>query len=216
MIMPFLIHIIHGLEQMIQAVIFDIGGVLIRTEDHAPRRRLETQLGLEPGAAEYIVFNSADGLRTQRGEFSEEENWQRVQRELKLSDTDLALFRREFWAGDTLDGALVDYIRRLHGRYQTAIISNAMPGLMTLVTGKYPIADAFDVIIGSGDVRVTKPDPTIYRLALDKLGRQPDEAIFVDDSLPNIEGARAVGLHVIHYRRGINLPAALAAHGVVP
>jgi epoxide hydrolase-like predicted phosphatase len=201
---------------MIQAIVFDIGGVLIRTEDHAPRRRLEEQLGLAPGAAEYILLNSADGLRTQRGEFSEEENWHRIQRELNLSDANLARFRREFWAGDKLDEALVDYIRRLHRRYQTAIISNAMPGLMTLVTGKYPMADAFDVIVGSGDVKVTKPDPAIYHLTLARLGRLPAEAIFIDDSLPNVEGARAVGMHAIHYTRDMDLPAALAAHGVLP
>ena len=199
---------------MIQAIIFDIGGVLIRTEDHEPRRRLEQRLGLAPGAAEYIVFNSESGLRTQRGEFTEEENWLRVQRELNLSDGDLADFRREFWGGDKLDGELIDYIRRLHGRYQTAIISNALPGLMTLVTGKYPIADAFDVIVGSGDVKVAKPDPAIYRLALEQLGRQPAEAVFIDDSLPNIQGALAVGLHTIHYTRGTDIPAALAEFGV--
>ena len=177
-------------------------------------RRLEQRLGLAPGAAEYIVFNSESGLRTQRGEFTEEENWLRVQRELNLSDGDLADFRREFWGGDKLDGELIDYIRRLHGHYQTAIISNALPGLMTLVTGKYPIADAFDVIVGSGDVKVAKPDPAIYRLALEQLGRQPAEAVFIDDSLPNIQGALAVGLHTIHYTRGTDIPAALAEFGV--
>jgi glucose-1-phosphatase len=199
---------------MIQAIIFDIGGVLVRTEDYEPRRQLEQRLGLTPGAAEYIVFNSESGLRTQRGEFTEEENWLRVQRELSLSDGDLADFRREFWGGDKLDGELIDYIRRLHGRYQTAIISNALPGLMTLVTGKYPIADAFDVIVGSGDVKVAKPDPAIYRLTLKQLGRQPAEAIFIDDSLPNIQGAQAVGLHTIHYTRGVDIPAALVEYGV--
>jgi epoxide hydrolase-like predicted phosphatase len=199
---------------MIQAIIFDIGGVLIRTEDQEPRRRLEERFGLAAGAAEFIVLNSEDGLRTQRGEFTEEENWRRVQRELNLSAADLADFRREFWAGDKLDTALIDYIRRLHARYQTAIISNAMPGLMTLVNGKYPIADAFDVIVGSGDVKVAKPDPAIYLLTLEKLGRAPSEAIFIDDSLRNIQGAQAVGLHTIHYTRGVDIPAALAAHGV--
>jgi glucose-1-phosphatase len=199
---------------MIQAVIFDIGGVLIRTEDHEPRRRLEQRLGLAPGAAEFVVFNSEAGLRTQRGEFTEEENWQRVQRELNLSDGDIDDFRRQFWAGDKLDAELIDYIRRLHSRYQTAIISNAMPGLMTLVTGKYSIADAFDVIVGSGDVKLAKPDPAIYHLTLQQLGRQPDEAIFVDDSLPNILGAQAVGLHTVHYTPGANIPAALATYGV--
>jgi glucose-1-phosphatase len=199
---------------MIQAVIFDIGGVLVRTDDHEPRRRLEQRLGLAPGAAEFVVFNSEAGLRTQRGELTEEENWLRVQRELNLSDGDIDDFRREFWAGDKLDAELIDYIRRLHSRYQTAIISNAMPGLMTVVTGKYPIADAFDVIVGSGDVKLAKPDPAIYRLTLQQLGRQPEEAIFVDDSLPNIQGAQAVGLHTIHYTRGANIPAVLATYGV--
>jgi epoxide hydrolase-like predicted phosphatase len=196
---------------MIQAIIFDIGGVLIRTEDQGPRRRIEERLGLEAGAAEFIVFNSEGGRATQRGEFSEEENWRRVQAELRLSDDDLALFRAEFWAGDQLDTALIDYIRGLRPRYQTAIISNAMPGLLTLLTGKHPIADAFDVIIGSGDAGIAKPDAAIYQLALDKLGRQPQEAIFIDDSLRNVQGARAVGLHTIHYTAGMNLIAELEA-----
>jgi glucose-1-phosphatase len=199
---------------MIQVIIFDIGGVLIRTEDQEPRRQIEQRLGLAPGAAEFIVFNSESGLRTQRGEFTEEENWLRVQRELNLSDNDLSDFRREFWAGDKLDCELINYIRRLHGRYQTAIISNAMPGLMTLVTGKYPIADAFDVIVGSGDVKVAKPDPAIFQLTLEQLGRRPAEAIFIDDSLTNIQGAQAAGLHTIHYTRGVDVPAALAQYGI--
>ena len=202
---------------MIQAVVFDIGGVLIRTLDHTPRRRMEERFGLAPGDAEYIVFNSEGGLATQRGVFTEEQNWRRVQAELGLSDDDLALFREAFWAGDKLDTALIETIRSLRPRYQTAIISNAMPGLMTLLTGKHPIADAFDVIIGSGDVGVTKPDPAIYWLALDQLGRRPEEAVFIDDSLRNVEGARAVGMHAIHYLPGMNLiaelDALLHAHG---
>ncbi len=199
---------------MIQALIFDIGGVLLRTQDHAPRRRIEERFGLMPGGAEFVVFNSDGGLRTQRGEFSEEENWRRVQRELALSDSDLAFFRREFWAGDQFDRPLIDAIRRLHSRYQTAIISNAMPGLMTLLTGKHPIADAFDVIIGSGDVKLAKPDAAIYHLALAQLGRRPQEALFIDDSAANIAGARAVGLQTIHYLPGMDLVAELAALGV--
>jgi len=196
---------------MIQAVIFDIGGVLIRTVDHSPRRRIEERFGLAPGDAEFIVFNSEGGRATQRGAFTEEQNWRRVQTELGLSDDDLALFRQEFWAGDKLDTALIDYIRGLRPRRQTAIISNAMPGLMTLLTGKHPIADAFDVIIGSGDVGVAKPDPAIYHMALERLGRRPEEAVFIDDAPRNIEGARAVGLHTIHYLPGIDLVAELEA-----
>lgn len=199
---------------MIQAIIFDIGGVLVRTEDPLPRRQLEQRLGLPAGRAEALVLNSEGGLAAQRGACSEEENWRRVQRELGLSDALLAEFRRDFWAGDRLDAALVDYVRQLHGPYQTAIISNALPGLLALLTGKYPIAGCFDVIIGSGDVGVMKPDPAIYRLALSQLGREPGEAIFIDDAPRNVEGALAVGMHAIRYTAGMDLPAALAEHGV--
>jgi len=52
---------------MIKAVIFDVGGVLIRTVDHNYRRKWEKQLGLAKGESEEIVFNSDMGLRAQRG-----------------------------------------------------------------------------------------------------------------------------------------------------
>ena len=182
----------------------------------AARRRLEQRYGLPEGGAEYLVLNSETGLRTQRGELSEAENWQHVQQVLVLSDAELAAFRAEFWAGDRLDEELMTFIRRLHGRYQTAIISNALPGLRTLLTGKYPIADAFDVIVGSGDERVMKPDPAIYHLALERLSCEPAAAIFIDDAPRNVEGARAVGMHAIQYVPGLDLPGALAAYGVTP
>ncbi|MFZ1772004.1 MAG: hypothetical protein WAU00_22525, partial [Caldilinea sp.] len=60
---------------MIKAVIFDVGGVLVRTEDPAPRRRLEEQLGLQPGEAEYLVYNSEMGQQAQRGELAAAELW---------------------------------------------------------------------------------------------------------------------------------------------
>jgi HAD superfamily hydrolase (TIGR01509 family) len=45
-----------------------------------------------------------------------------------------------------------------------------------------------------------KPDERIFRLALERLGITPGEAVFVDDFTENITGARAAGLHAIHFR----------------
>jgi FMN phosphatase YigB (HAD superfamily) len=49
---------------MIKAVIFDVGGVLVRTEDQLPRRQLEAQYGLQPGEAEFLVYNSDMGQQS--------------------------------------------------------------------------------------------------------------------------------------------------------
>jgi FMN phosphatase YigB (HAD superfamily) len=104
----------------IQAVIFDIGGVLLRTEDRVPRQQWEAKLGLPPGGAEALVFNSADGQKAQCGAISEPELWRWIGSHLGLTAEETAAFRTGFWAGDRLDVTLVALIRQLKVRYQTA------------------------------------------------------------------------------------------------
>lgn len=201
---------------MIRAVIFDVGGVLVRTEDRAPRRQLEERLELPPGGSDALVFNSPQGTQAQSGAMTAAALWAWVQAELKLDAAGLAAFRRDFFGGDRLDTELVAYIRGLRGTYQTAIISNAMDDLDEFVGVRYPMADAFDLVVGSAYEKVMKPAAVIFERTLARLDRQPHEAVFIDDFLHNVEGARAVGMAAIHFQPGIDLPAELAALGVVP
>lgn len=200
---------------MIKAIIFDMGGVLVRTEDPTPRAQAEARLGLQPGTAEQLVMNSSAGRDAQHGRITTEQLWQQVQSELGLSDEEAKAFRHDFWAGDRLDQALVEFIHTLRGPYQTALLSNFMDELHEIVTVRYPMADAFDLIMGSCYEGVMKPDAEIFRRILTKLGRQPEEAVFIDDFAHNIAGAQAVGMHGIHYRPGLDLQKALAELGVV-
>ncbi|MEZ4708259.1 MAG: HAD family phosphatase [Caldilineaceae bacterium] len=201
---------------MIRAVIFDIGGVLIRTEDAAPRRQLEQRLGLAQGEAEYIVFNSPMGLRAQLGEITTAHLWRWVQRELELSDFALAEFQRDFFAGDKLDDDLMTYIRQLKSNYQLAIISNAKDDLHVTMQEIDPTGDLFELVVGSAYERVMKPNAAIFQCTLERLQRQPAETVFIDDFIHNIEGARDVGMNAIHFRPGLDLAEALADLGVAP
>jgi 2-haloacid dehalogenase len=54
--------------------------------------------------------------------------------------------------------------------------------------------DRFRDIVVSGDERLVKPDPAIYRLALNRFGLEPGQAVFVDDRQENVDGAEAVGM----------------------
>ncbi len=182
----------------IKAVIFDVGGVLIRTHDWSGRQRWEAQLGLHPGGADAIVFNSEVGQSAQRGELTDAELWHWIGEELRLGN-DLETFRHDFWAGDSLDENLVQFIRNLRPTYQTAIISNATDALLTNVTDLYPMADAFDLIVGSAYEKTMKPDAPIYERTLERLGREPGEVVFVDDAPANIAAARALGWNAIHF-----------------
>jgi len=201
---------------MIKAVIFDVGGVLVRTHDHSHRRRWERRLGLDEGESEAIVFGGKMGTRAQSGEITEEALWEWIGRRLDLNGETLRAFRRDFWAGDVLDEELVAYIHTLRPRYQTAVISNATDNLHHALSEIFDIADAFDVIVGSAAEKVMKPEPAIFHRTLERLGREPEEAVFIDDSPANVAGARALGIHAVHFRAGMDVPAALAHLGVKP
>jgi HAD superfamily hydrolase (TIGR01509 family) len=199
----------------IKAIIFDVGGVLVRTEDRTPRRRLEEQYGLQPGEAEFLVYNSEKGQQAQRGEITAAALWSWIQARFDLDAAALADFRRQFWGGDRLNEPLLALVRALRPRYQTAIISNAMDDLLPTLTDVYPMADAFDLIVGSADERVMKPASEIFLRTLARLGREPAEAIFIDDFAHNVAGAQAVGMAAIHYTPDLDIAAALAEYGVV-
>ena len=65
---------------------------------------------------------------------------------------------------------------------------------------KYGFFDLFDDMIISGAVGFVKPEPEIYRLMLDKVGRPAEECLFIDDSLPNIKQANTMGFATIHFQ----------------
>lgn len=59
-----------------------------------------------------------------------------------------------------------------------------------------------------------KPDLDIYRRTLTRLGREPQEAVFIDDSHENVSAARQLGMHAIHYRKGLDVEKSLTQIGV--
>jgi epoxide hydrolase-like predicted phosphatase len=183
----------------IQAVYFDIGGVLLRTEDRAPRDNLAARLGISRDELNDLVFAGEQGLRAQRGQINADELWESVRQTLHLPREVLPQVKQEFFGGDRLDTDLLDTIRSLHRRYKTGIISNATDDTRPVIEGRWGMADAFDAIILSAEVGVMKPDARIFHVALQALGVQPSEAVFVDDFPQNVEGARATGMHAIQF-----------------
>jgi len=199
---------------MIRAVIFDFGGVLMRTEDHSGRRLWEARLGLAPQALDALVFDCEPAVRATRGEALEREVWAHVAQTLNLDEAQLLACQRDFWGGDRLDTELVALIKSLRPRYKTAILSNAWSNAREAFTQRFGLDEVVDDILISAEVGLAKPDPRIYRLAAGRLGVAPAEAVLVDDFAANVEGARAVGMQAIHFRPDLNVRAALREAGV--
>jgi putative hydrolase of the HAD superfamily len=184
----------------IKAVIWDMGGVILRTEDRSHRRQWEQHLELKDGRLDSIVFEGRASQLASVGKADEEQIWAEVGESLRLSEAELADLKIDFWRGDVVDQDLVKYIRQLRSELQTALLSNAWPNVRSYIEGKGDFADAFDEIVISAEVGLVKPDPRIYALTLEALAVQPETAVFVDDSLENVEAARTLGLEGILFR----------------
>ena len=195
----------------IQAIIFDIGGVLVRTIDRVPRQALAQRLGMSAADLEALVFGGASGQQAQLGQIDEAEQWAYACRQVGWPLERVTEFREQFFGGDELDMELLTHIGRLHRSYKTGIISNAMNGTRALIEGLWEMTPLFDAIVLSGEVGVMKPDPRIYLLALARLDVQPGQAVFIDDFQHNIDGARAVGMHGIRFRSPEQVMAELEA-----
>lgn len=187
------------MAKRIRAVFFDFGGVIARTEFQAPRVRLADRLGMDYDDLVRLVFESETSRTASVGAIRADEHWAAVMKRLRRPVSEAKAIRDEFFAGDVVDRVLVDFIHSLRPRFKTGLISNAWDDLRDWLL-REKIAEAFDQIVISAEVGAVKPKAEIYLLALKQLEVSPSEAVFVDDFIENVEGARAVGMSAIHFR----------------
>jgi epoxide hydrolase-like predicted phosphatase len=182
----------------IQAVAFDIGGVLERVETYeAFIQRWRSRLGLSEAelAAALAEVDRTDVIGT--GVLSEPEIRQAYATALGLSSAQTDEFMADLWdwyCGE-LDDEMTSYARSLRPRYRTGVLSNSMHGARRVEEERFGFSEIFDVIVYSHEIGIVKPDPRAYRALLGQLGMPPDEVIFIDDKQANVDAACGLGMH---------------------
>jgi epoxide hydrolase-like predicted phosphatase len=190
---------------MKRAVIFDFGGVLMKTLDYSYRHQWDDRLGLPRNTVEKVVHGSESWRQAQLGTLSLKDYWQDVAEQLKLSPHDLTQLQEDYFKGDRLDGELIAYIRELRTRgHCVALLSNDSPALQQKLE-RLDIQDLFDPLIISANIGYMKPAPDAYLAMLHALQLAPEQTVFIDDMPYNIVGAQAVGIHAIQYTPDLDL-----------
>lgn len=190
----------------IKSVVFDVGGVLVRTENQAGRRQLEKRYGMEEYDVDWLVFKNEAAAASTIGQLESDAVWRMVQERLDLSAEELTEFIELFWQGDVFDQQLFDFLVSLRPNYITGILSNAWKGARDVLVNKYGIIEGENVdhVLVSPELGLAKPDPAIYHRLRETVGVDFDEILFVDDFSKNIAAAKALGINTIHYRTGSN------------
>jgi 2-haloacid dehalogenase len=106
--------------------------------------------------------------------------------------------------------------RELRARgYRTLALTNFSAETFPRALRVHPFLDEFEGILVSGREGLIKPDPAIYLRLCVRYRVEPTRAVFIDDSLPNVLGARGIGMHAVHFAPQIQLRHELEALGVV-
>jgi len=187
----------------IQAVVFDIGGVLEITPDLGVTQAWETRLGLHPGELDERMHDVWRGGSI--GTISERDVHQAATERLGLGQRQLAEFMADVWREylGTANTELIEYARRLRPRFRTGILSNSFVGARQREQAAYGFEDLVDEIIYSHECGMSKPDPAIYALTCERLRVEPAQMVFLDDSELCVEGARQAGIHAVLYHDNI-------------
>lgn len=183
---------------MIQAVIFDLDGLLIDSEMVFYRiyRGMLAEVGHDFTLADYLAGFSGRPIRPIMADFiadfglpgSVEEATARVEAEESEA-------RRR---GIPLKpGALplLDHLR--HSGRRIALGTSSTRERARMILDSHGILDRFDALVTAGDITRGKPAPDVFLAAAEKLGAEPGDCLVLEDSEMGIEAARAAGIPVV-------------------
>lgn len=218
----------------IKAVLFDMFDTLMLIEkDHAfysPSLKRAYEFLLEKGVkVDFDVFEKAyvearDALYAEADAKLEEPHFNvRIANALRALGYDYGV-SSEVVAGATnaFCEAFMNYVRidddaagslaKLHGRFKLGIVSNfAIPECVFTLLRKHGLDGFFDVVVVSGAVNVRKPSPEIFRKALEALGVDAEETVFVGDTVDaDVEGAKSLGMKTVYIERRVQKEAETA------
>lgn len=180
----------------LRAVIFDYGMVLSAPPDPAAHAELLRITGLP--AAQLDPLYWADRHAFDEGTLTGETYWRGILRKTglelcpaaidELLHWDARMWMRENPAMLAWQAALKDQGIR------TAILSNIGDTVSQAMERELPWISRFDVRVWSYRLRIAKPNPAIYRYALEQLAAAPEETLFIDDRQENVDAATALGI----------------------
>lgn len=186
----------------LRAVIFDYGLVLSGPAEPAARARLLELTGLtaEIFDAHYWKYR----LDYDRGTLNGRTYWQTIARDtgLALSPEQIsAIIQQDILLWATINPVMLDWVIRIQAAgIKIGILSNMGEDLLAHMRENFRWLDRFHHLTWSCELDMVKPEAAIYQHTLEKLGVRPEEALFLDDKIENIEGARQVGMHALLFR----------------
>ena len=119
---------------------------------------------------------------------------------------------------EMLGGIIEDNVRvldLLKEKYPLYGLTNWSAETIPIAYSRYDFFNYLEGIVVSGDEKLIKPDPKLYQVLLDRYRLKANESLFIDDNFHNIETARQMGFHTIHFTDNMDLEKVVKEMGVL-
>lgn len=201
--------------QKIDTIIFDLGGVLV---DWNPAYLYRKLFDTEEEVQQFLneVCTMPWNAEQDAGRTIEEANQLLIQQYPDLEDLIRAYYGR--WTemfGPNIEGSvkILDQLIK-NDAYRVYALTNWSAETWPIALDLFPFFHWFEGVLVSGQENMKKPDVRIYELACERFNIDKTKAIFFDDSLKNVEGAKKFGLHTFQFLNPHQLQEELAKYGV--
>jgi 2-haloacid dehalogenase len=183
----------------ITAVVFDLGGVLI---DWDPRYLYRTLFTDEVAMEDFLTtVTTPEWNRAQDAG----RPWSEAVEELAVRHPEKRELIEAYWRRwpETLGGAIEPTVAVLRDLRATDVrlyaLSNWSAETFPIARPRYPFLDWFDGIVISGQEGLIKPDARIFEVLLERYELQPSQTVFIDDHVPNVDAAAALGMWALRF-----------------
>jgi HAD superfamily hydrolase (TIGR01509 family) len=174
-----------------------MGGVLVERDRDRHRRRWCELLQIDPDRLADAVTRAIGpgwaGGRTPRMICAA------LASELGIGSRDAAQLLDDLHRDERLSPPLMDVVDAVRPAIKVAVLANNGPEVRRIWNLVHDLHRRVDLVVISGEERISKPEPAIYELVARRLDTAPPACVFVDDSRANVDGAAAVGMQTIHH-----------------
>ena len=201
---------------MIKTIFFDIGGVLIDIHPERTYQYLSDSADVEVSMVkESFPWDAHD--QYERG-IMNNEDWFITYKESLPQPC--CLKRSDFWNAWKLllgeEKNTVNILEALNKQYSIWLLSNTNPKhIQDEIEKRYLFPSLVSGAVYSFDVGVRKPEKEIYEIAMQRANANPQECLFIDDLLENIQAAKQIGIEGIHFISSEQLKQELVHLGII-
>lgn len=185
---------------MIKAIAFDLGGVVLASEQEQFYRHAQAAFGLPLTKIKEVMWRHQPDL--ERGDLTISQFWQAVMSDLGQpydAAKDDHLWSDHYVEDSIINEGILRLIDQIRDQgIKVVLLSNTHAEHVDLNRHRH-IFEHFDVCFFSNEMRARKPEAKAYKYVLNKLGIEPVELVFFDDRPENVDGAKDLGIQAFKY-----------------